>query len=203
MRTFHGFHLICLVVSALLLVSCRKDDTTAPTMPGPTLTPGQSSFTLRQGDSASTTISGGTLPYSLLVKGDTTRVTAMLAGTVLTVHALSAGSSSLLIGDNSSPRLTVGINVTVSIPPLVANPPGVTIVGTSSQNVTISSGTHPYVILQQPNPGLASAHFVDPNLDAVVLTISGVSTASGSTAVIVRDASNPPRSVTVGISKIQ
>lgn len=88
-------------------------------------------------------------------------------------------------------------------PALIATPPGVSVSGTGSQNVTITAGTHPYTIVQQPNPGLATAQFVNANLDTAILTITGVSTATGSTAVVVRDASSPQRSVTIGITKTQ
>lgn len=86
-------------------------------------------------------------------------------------------------------------------PALTAAPPGVTVSGTTSQDVTIANGTHPYIISQQPISSLATAHFVDANLDTAVLVISGVSTATGSTSVVVKDASSPQRSVAVGITK--
>lgn len=88
-------------------------------------------------------------------------------------------------------------------PALTATPPGVSLAGTTPQNVTITAGTHPYTIVQQPSPGLATAQFVNANLDTAILTITGVSTATGSTSVVVRDASSPQKSVTIGITKSQ
>ena len=169
----------------------------------PPLNAGQSSFNLIVGDSSSTTISGGTPPYLIVDKGDTTKVLPSLTGSSFAVRALAAGSSTIIVGDHSSPALTKSIGVTVSPRPLIANPPSVTLVGTTPQNVTISTGIHPYSIFQQPAPGLATAQFVNANLDTVVLVITGVSTATGATSVVVRDASTPPRSVTVGIAKVQ
>jgi hypothetical protein len=80
-------------------------------------TVGQSSFNLFVGDSATTTLSGGALPYSFVSKGDTTRVRASISGVTLNLRALAAGSSTIIIGDNSVPRLTamVGVNVTAPV----------------------------------------------------------------------------------------
>ena len=169
----------------------------------PPLVAGQSSFNFYTGDTASTSISGGTPPYALVDKGDTTKVVPSLLGSLLSVRAVAVGGSTIFVGDNSSPALRVRIDITVSVRPLTANPPSVTLTGTTPQNVTISTGTPPYGIAQAPAPGLATAHFVDSTLASPVLVITGVSTATGSTSVIVRDASTPQRTVTVGISKVQ
>ena len=169
----------------------------------PPLIAGQASFNFYTGDSSSSTISGGTPPYALVDKGDTTKVVPSLSGSVLSVRAVAVGSSTIFVGDNSSPALRVRIDVTVSVRPLTANPPSVALTGTTPQNVTISTGTPPYGIAQAPAAGLATAHFVDSTLASPVLVITGVSTATGSTSVIVRDASTPQRTVTVGISKVQ
>ena len=203
MRGYYALSAMELILLGVLIGSCKKDETTSPPSTGPSLTVGQASFNLHIGDSSSTTISGGTPPYMLVDKGDTTKVLPSLSGSSLTVHALAVGSSAIIVGDSSSPILKGRIDVVVSSTPLTANPPAVTLVGAGPQNVTISTGVHPYSIFQQPFPGLATAQFIDPNLNSAVLVITGVSTATGSTSVIVRDASSPPRSVTVGITKVQ
>jgi hypothetical protein len=86
---------------------------------------------------------------------------------------------------------------------LTATPAAVTLQNNQSQNVTITNGMHPYNITQQPSGSLATAHFVNASLDTAVLVITGVSTATGSTSVIVRDASTPQKGVTVAIIKVQ
>lgn len=86
---------------------------------------------------------------------------------------------------------------------LTAVPPGVTVGLSQSQNVTISNGTYPYAVAQPPNGNLATAQFINANLDTAVLVITGVSTATGSTVVVLRDASTPQKAVTVGILKVQ
>ncbi len=113
----------------------------------------------------------------------------------LIVLGVLAGSCSKDQGSTAPP--------TQSGPQLTATPPGVALAGTTPQNVTITGGAHPYTIAQAPAPGLATAQFVNANVDTAVLVITGVSTATGSTSVVVRDASSPQRSVTVGISKTQ
>ena len=166
----------------------------------PPLAIGRVSFDLHVGDSGSTTVSGGTPPYVLVNKGDTTKVLTTLSGSSLTVHVIAAGSTTIVVGDNSTPAMTGSIAVTV---PLTTSAPAVTLSGTTPQNVTISTGIPPYVISQPPSASLATAHFVDVNVDTAVLVITGVSTATGSTSVVVKDASNPQRSVAVAITKIQ
>jgi len=78
---------------------------------------GQTSFSLLAGDSDSTMISGGTLPYSFISKGDTTKVLPSISGSLLKIRALAAGTSTIIIGDNSSPRLsdTISVNVAAAV----------------------------------------------------------------------------------------
>lgn len=82
---------------------------------------GQNSFNLLTGDTSSTTISGGTAPYSFISKGDTTRALPSIAGSLVSIRAISAGSSTIVVGDNSSPRLSVTISVGVAAPISFAN----------------------------------------------------------------------------------
>ena len=124
------------------------------------------------------------------------RVHHLLAITCLVILGLLAGSCSKDSGTNAPPPQPSG-------PSLTAAPPGVTLVGTTPHSVTITAGLHPYTIAVQPNPALVTAQFVNANIDTAVLVITGVSTATGSTSVVVRDASSPQKSVTIGISKTQ
>jgi hypothetical protein len=107
----------------------------------------------------------------------------------------------LLIGsckkDESGPTATP----TQTGPALTAAPPGVTVGTGGSQNVTITGGTHPYTA-QSQNLNLASVQFTT-NADTATIMITGVSTATGSTSVVVRDASTPTRAVAVGVTKTQ
>jgi hypothetical protein len=77
------------------------------------LSVGQNVFNFIAGDTASTTLNGGTPPYSFVSRGDTTKVLPAVIGSTLTLRSLAAGSSTITIGDASSPRLTVTVNATV------------------------------------------------------------------------------------------
>ncbi len=68
------------------------------------------------GNSDSTTISGGTQPYSVISSGDTTKVVPSISGSLLTVRAVGVGSSTIVIGDNSASTLRATITVTVRTP---------------------------------------------------------------------------------------
>jgi len=92
-------------------------------------------------------------------------------------------------------------NATQQGPSLTATPAGVTIGAGGSQNVSITGGVHPYTA-QPQNPALTTVQFVT-NADTAVLMITGVTTATGTTSVIVRDASTPQqKSVTVSVVKV-
>lgn len=78
---------------------------------------GKTSFNLLTGDTASTTISGGTPPYSIVSNSDSTKVSTSISGSLLRLQALFAGSAMIIVGDNGSPRLTdtVNINIVASV----------------------------------------------------------------------------------------
>lgn len=85
---------------------------------------------------------------------------------------------------------------------LTAQPSTVTVSNGVTVNVQISGGTTPYVIDDPPNSSLATAMFVNPNVTPAVLNITGVSTASGTTSVKVKDSTpSPEREVRVTIIK--
>jgi hypothetical protein len=120
---------------------------------------------------------------------------ALLAGGVVCIAVLIGSCKK----DESQPTTPVPQG-----PQLTAVPLGVTVGLSQSQNVTITGGTHPYTVAQPPNGNLASAQFVNANLDTAVLVITGVSMATGATSMIVRDATTPQqKSVAVGILKVQ
>jgi hypothetical protein len=107
------FPLISTLVAGILLLVGSCKDMGSEVVPPPN---GQTSFTLAAGDSASTTITAGTPPYVLVSKGDTTKAFPSISGSLLKVRAIAAGSSSIIVGDNSSPRLNITINVIVTAP---------------------------------------------------------------------------------------
>lgn len=149
----------------------------------------QTSLNLIVGNSASTTISGGTLPYSFISVGDTTKVLPTISGSSLTVFARAAGTSVIIVGDNSVPRLSDTIEVRVILPLAVGQALFSLLVGDTS-STTISGGTAPYVVVSNSDPTKALATIV-----GATLRISAL--ASGSTMVIVGDNSSPRQTDTI------
>ena len=74
---------------------------------------GQPTFTLLVDDSASTTIAGGTPPYSVVSISDPSKARASIVDTTLTIVALNAGSVMIVVGDSFSPQRTDTVSVTI------------------------------------------------------------------------------------------
>ncbi len=80
------------------------------------LTANPTSVTVAIGSTATVTISGGTTPYTIQTAPTSTVATATISGATLSVTGVDAGSTSVIVKDNSSPAktLTVAITVTTS-----------------------------------------------------------------------------------------
>jgi hypothetical protein len=86
---------------------------------------------------------------------------------------------------------------------LRAIPTGLTVSTNQTSTVAVSAGVPPYAIAAAPSAGLATAQFVNANIDTAILSITGVTTATGATSVRVRDSSpSPGKTVTVLITKV-
>ncbi len=68
------------------------------------------------GDSLVQAISGGIPPYTFVSKGDTTKAAVSITDSLLTIRGVAAGSSTVIIGDGSTPQLRDTINAFVSTP---------------------------------------------------------------------------------------
>jgi hypothetical protein len=89
-----------------------------------------------------------------------------------------------------------------SAPSLKTTASSVSVTSGQVQNVTISGGTPAYSISSPPNAALASASLENARNDTITLVIvGGVSTATGSSAVVVRDNSSTPKQVSISIVK--
>jgi len=60
------------------------------------------------------TISGGTTPYSIQTAPTSSVATAAMSGATLSVTGVAAGSTSVIVKDNSSPAKTVTVAITVT-----------------------------------------------------------------------------------------
>lgn len=80
----------------------------------------------------------------------------------------------------------------------VSSSSAIVTVGTS-QNITVSGGTPPYGIQSAPAP-IATAQLLNPDSLIATLKITGVTVASTSTSVTVKDNSTPTaKTATIGI----
>lgn len=76
-------------------------------------------------------------------------------------------------------------------PELTVSPASAVVTVGGVQNVSVSGGTPPYAIQSQPS-AIATAQLLNPDSLVATLKITGVSVASTSTSVTVRDNSPPP-----------
>ncbi|MBM2839585.1 MAG: Tryptophan synthase alpha chain [Bacteroidetes bacterium] len=154
---------------------------------------GQNVFNMLVGDSASTTISGGTEPYSFISKGDTTKVVPSITGTSLKILAVAAGSSSIILGDSSSPRLSVTVTANVSVVPLAVGQTTFDLLVGDSASTTISGGTPPYSFVSKGDTTKAVPSILGASLKIHAL-------AAGSSSIVLGDNSSPRLSVTVTVN---
>ena len=182
-----------IVVSCLLLLigSCKDMGSDVPPPPPQPLMVGQSSFTLVPGGLAATIISGGTPPYSIASQGDTNVITALVVGDSLKLVARSLGSSTVVVSDNGSPRLTMSVSVTVTALAVGQTPLNL-IVG-QSLSTGISGGRPPYSLIS-----VGDTTKVLPSISDSVLTVNA--RAVGSSTIIIGDNSSPQLSITITIS---
>lgn len=168
--------LTALVSGVLFLIgSCKDMGNEVPLAP---LKFAKSSFKLGIGGSNGTRISGGTPPYLLVSEGDTTIVKPSIAGDSLVFRAVRVGNSTIVVGDNSSPRLTTALTVTVTFF-AVAQDSFSLFVG-SSASTTISGGTPPYSVVFNSDPTN-----VQVAITGVTLNINAIDV--GSSTIIVAD----------------
>lgn len=100
----------------IILADGCKDMGSAP--PQPRLSVGQTILNVVVGDSVSQVISGGVAPYSVISNSDPAKVVVAIANNVLKVRAVAVGDAAIVVGDNSAPRQSVTLNVTVVASPV-------------------------------------------------------------------------------------
>jgi hypothetical protein len=177
-----------LVILSLLLGSCKDMGESAP---APPLTTSVATFTLVPGRAAGTRMTGGAPPYVLVERGDANVVDVTLAGDSLKLRGLAAGSTRVTVGDQSSPRYTVSINITVITFGVDRN--SFHLLTGDRDSATILGGVPPYAILAV---GDTSRVAVDLAGSRVILRAS----QAGSTTIIVGDNSVPPMVDTITVS---
>lgn len=148
------------------------------------------------GQVTSTTISGGTAPYSIEIPPNTAIATATVSGTTLTVTGVASGETTVTVKDSSFPVKKVTVHITiVGSGDLMIIPANVTAGVNDNVVATVSGGKAPYIIFTSPNETVATALLND-----TILIITGI--APGQTSIAIKDSSSTPKIETVNITII-
>ena len=146
-----------------------------------------------------TNISGGTAPFKIKTVPDPKIATAQISfsgssNPALEIKGIAQGQTFLLVEDSSKPVKTVSVQIAVNaVGALVVNPANISLSVNNSMNANISGGIKPYFMQSGPDENKAVVAFLDTSLVFI-----GVS--SGTTRVILRDSSVPPKTKTVPIT---
>ncbi|MCX6138203.1 MAG: hypothetical protein NTV54_11985 [Ignavibacteriales bacterium] len=111
--------ILSVAVAMLLMTGCDKksDPVTGTNDTNPILTFSASTDTIRvvaDQTNNTTYLSNGTRPFSILTAPNSAVATAVISGSTVTVLGVAAGSTSMVVKDNSSPVKTLTISITVS-----------------------------------------------------------------------------------------
>jgi hypothetical protein len=160
-------------------------------VPPPLLSVSQRNPQIASGETLIITIAGGTPPFTLLDKGDSTKVRASIVGNSLTIHALAAGNSSIVVGDNGSPRQSITVRVTVVL--FAVGQSSFTLFVGDSATTTLSGGTQPYSFVSKGDTTRVRA-----SISGLTMNLRAI--AAGGSTIIVGDNSLPQLTVTVGVN---
>ncbi|MEI8174502.1 MAG: hypothetical protein WCG28_00965 [bacterium] len=166
----------------------------------PTLTIPQN-VSLNVGLTTSTKISGGTAPFIIDTKPTANIATAEIStasssGPTLIITGVGPGQTPVIVKDSSTPTQTILIQVTISaIGALSVVPASISTSSTNTDPVlaTVLGGQEPYSIQKGPDQTVAVAAIGDKTL-----LVSAI--AKGTTFVILKDSSTPPKTVKVDIA---
>jgi hypothetical protein len=109
--------LALVVALTFVFVACSEDEPTPPSGTTPTaLSATPSAVTVAAGASGQAVIRGGRKPYSIQTGPDTLYATASIASeSLLTVNGRSNGTTSVIVRDSDTSRVTVTVTVTGAI----------------------------------------------------------------------------------------
>jgi len=139
-------------------------------------------------------IIGGKPPYSLKSNSDSSIVGAIVRGG-LTVRGKAFGYSNIEVQDSLG-YFTIVIPVTVA--DFVANPDPVTTRINDIQYTRLSGGIRPYSVSKLPDTAIANIAPLINELYSDQFYINGISL--GTTSVEIKDASNPPKTISIPIT---
>ena len=160
----------------------------------PLRTDAPSAVTLAVGNVRTYSVAGGQSPYAANSANESI-ATARLVGTTLTVTAVGAGSTQVLVLDATGTQVLIGVTVGGPTPTalFIASPASVTVApGAVPANYTVGGGTPPY------SAQASNAAVVSVSVSGSSLGISGLSV--GTSTVSVFDATGAQVSLLVTVS---
>ncbi len=114
--------LLVALVTVVTIQHCSKSsNTTEPNPPPPAaggLTAVPASVRIMPGNSAAVVVSGGISPDTILIPPASNIATCSLADSIVTIHGVAVGGTSVRIGDHGSPQHSVDIGITVATTPV-------------------------------------------------------------------------------------
>jgi hypothetical protein len=138
-------------------------------------------------------MSGGKSPYSIQTEPNSAIASAEISGSTVTITGKSAGQTSVVVKDSSTPAKTVTITITISGTSDLVIPQNVALsVGDTTSN-TISGGTPSYSVQTPPEGTIAKIDISDSTI-----TVTGMGV--GQTSATIQDSSTPPKTVTIQIT---
>ena len=160
----------------------------------PLRTDAPSAVTLAVGNVRTYSVAGGQSPYAANSANEGI-ATARLVGTTLTVTAVSAGSTQILVLDATGTQVLIGVTVGGPTPTalFIASPASVTVsTGAVPASYTLGGGTPPY------SAQASNAAVVGVSVSGSSLGVSGLSV--GTSTVLVFDATGAQASLLVTVS---
>lgn len=106
----------CAIIS-IILGSCKGSDSAPTETPAPSgggLTAVPAGIRMLPGANVAVSIRGGTRPESIIGSPNGLVASATMSDTVLTVHGVGVGSTSVKVGDQSTPQKTVSISISIA-----------------------------------------------------------------------------------------
>lgn len=153
------------------------------------------------GQAVSTMILGGTTPYLIQTRPDTTIATTQIWNSSIVITGVGSGQTSVVVRDSTEPNPQTVI-VPITIGALNMDPQALSFGVGQITSTTISGGKGPYFIETDPVAGVATAEILpingnQQNNSSATLRIIGK--GLGQTSVVVRDSSTPPKTIGIQI----
>jgi len=143
---------------------------------------------------SSISIAGGTAPYLIEIPPEFTTASAKISGSTLTITGSVPGNTSVTVADSSIPSKKASVQIAVfGSGELMIVPANISVNVNDQASAMIYGGKEPYIMLTEPNQGIAMGI-----LGGSSLVVAGLRV--GQTAVVIKDSSVPAKIATIPIS---